>query len=97
MVSNHGGVEGLFSFYNPVHNLLILQNIFPRIMRDMLLYSLQNWEKDMKTADTSLQQRSLMVEVNMPPVRGSNCSIPLCKVKKWPPLSVHVFRQDGND
>lgn len=66
----------------------------------MLLYSLQTWEKDMKTADI-LQQCSLMAEENMLPVRGSNCSIPLCKVKKkWPPLlyiSGHVFRQDGND
>lgn len=82
MVSNHGWAEGLFSFYNPAHNLLIVQNIFPRIMRHMLLYSLQTWEKDMKMAEALPQQHSLMAEENIPPVRGSNCSVPLCKVKK---------------
>lgn len=54
----------------------------------------------MKMAETLPQQHSLMAEENIPPVRGSNCSVPLCKVRKWPPLlyiSVHVFRQEGND
>lgn len=56
----------------------------------MLLYSLQTWEKDMKTAETLPHQRSLMVEENIPPIRGSNCSVPLCKVKNMASIIVHI-------
>lgn len=44
----------------------------------------------MKTAETLMQQRSLMVEENMPPVRGSNCSVQQCKVKKMASVIVHA-------
>ncbi|XP_029694765.1 sperm-associated antigen 1 [Takifugu rubripes] len=44
-----------------------------------IMDEMRTWEKDMKTAETLPQRRSLMVEENVPPVRGSNCSVPLCQ------------------
>lgn len=48
----------------------------------------------MKIAETLLQQQSQIVEENMPPVRGSNCSVPLSQVK-WLLLMyipVHLYK-----
>lgn len=53
------------------------------------LYSLQTWEKDMKKAEELQRQQPLFVEENMPPVRGSNCPVSMCKVK-MASINIHV-------
>ncbi|TWW79695.1 Sperm-associated antigen 1 HSD-3.8 [Takifugu flavidus] len=62
-----------------------------------IMDEMKTWEKDMKTAETLPQRRSLMVEENMPPVRGSNCSVPLCQnplPKKERSSSKHPLPRD---
>lgn len=88
MVSNYGRVDGLLSFCNPAHYLPVFQST-DTFQHDSL-YSLQSWEKDMKMAETSLQQQSLLTEENTPPIRGSNCSVAHGQVK-MASINVHSF------
>ncbi|KAI3361487.1 hypothetical protein L3Q82_013639 [Scortum barcoo] len=43
---------------------------------------LRTWREETKRTETSLKQQSVFADLlneNMPPIRGSNCSVPLCQ------------------
>uniref|UniRef100_A0A3B4TXM9 Sperm associated antigen 1 n=1 Tax=Seriola dumerili TaxID=41447 RepID=A0A3B4TXM9_SERDU len=66
---------------------------------------LKTWQEETKKTETSLKQQSMfddLVKENMPPIRGSNCSIPLSQVKvvsidniiPYPNVFHSIFRFD---
>ncbi|KAK5922953.1 hypothetical protein CgunFtcFv8_020174 [Champsocephalus gunnari] len=61
---------------------------------------LKTWQEETKASETSLKQQSMfdaLVFENMPPIRGSNCSVPLCQTsvkKEKRTLSRHTLPRD---
>ncbi|KAI9537310.1 hypothetical protein NQZ68_026440 [Dissostichus eleginoides] len=61
---------------------------------------LKKWQEETKASETSMKQQSMfdaLVFENMPPIRGSNCSVPLCQTsvqKEKRTLSKHTLPRD---